>query len=75
MDMSFHQSAIPTTISPLHLPTANHQVQDFKNCLAFSGNTFDNEQHPTHKDIHKTEDNLNSMINKVCINLLLVVCI
>ena len=62
----------PTAISPLHQPTANHQVQDIKNCLAFSGNAFDNEQLPTqqyNKDSHKTEDNLNSVINKVCIKL------
>ena len=65
-DMNFHGA---TAISPLHQPTANHQVQDIKNCLAFSGNAFDNEQLPTqpyNRDSHKTEDNLNSMINKVC---------
>lgn len=69
-DMNFHGGSIPTAISPLHQPTPNHQVQDIKNCLAFSGNAFDNEQLPTqqyNKDSHKTEDNLNSMINKVCI--------
>lgn len=72
-DMNFHLGSIPTTISPLHHP-ANHQVQDFKNCVTFSGNTFDTEQHPAlpqyNKDSHKTansEDNMNSMINKVCI--------
>ena len=69
-DINFHMGNIPTTISPLHQPTVNHQVQDIKNCLAFSGNAFDNEQRPPqqfNKDSHKTEDNLNSMLNKVCI--------
>lgn len=72
-DMSFHLSNIPTTISALHQPI-NHQVQDFKNCIPFSGNAFDNEQHPMpqyNKDSHKTatsEGNLNSMLNKVCIH-------
>ena len=75
-DMNFHLGSIPTSLSALqqlHQP-ANHQVQDFKNCVTFSGNTFDNEQHPAmpqfNKDSHKTansDDNLNSMINKVCI--------
>ena len=69
-DMSFHGGSIPTAISPLHQPAANHQVQDIKNCLAFSGNAFDNEQRQTqqyNKESHRTDDNLNSMINKVCI--------
>ena len=75
-DMNFHLGNIPTTLSALHQlhQPANHQVQDFnKNCVSFSGNAFDNEQHPTmpqfNKDSHKTansDDNLNSMINKVC---------
>ena len=72
-DMNFHHlGTIPTTvISTLHQPLPNHQMQDVRNC--FSGNAFDNEHHPTqqyNKESHRTvssEDNLNSVINKVCI--------
>ena len=79
-DMSFHLGSIPTTINALPQPV-NHQVQDFKNCVTFSGNAFDNEQHPApqyNKDSHKnvsSGDNLNSMINKVCSNVHVDACI